>query len=69
SDTVPSYYYLFHVLQHFLVSKKFYNITFIRNTVERYFNEKSKKFYSGSIMSLPKRWEEIEKQEADYIFS
>ncbi|KOC67566.1 Histone-lysine N-methyltransferase SETMAR, partial [Habropoda laboriosa] len=47
-DTDPSDCHLFHALQQFLVGK-------IRNSIEKYFNEKSKKFYSEDMIASPKR--------------
>ncbi|KOC61340.1 hypothetical protein WH47_06017, partial [Habropoda laboriosa] len=49
-DIVPSDCHLFRALQYFSVCKKFDDIDTVRSKIEKYFNEKSKKFYSDEIL-------------------
>ncbi|KOC59922.1 hypothetical protein WH47_10482 [Habropoda laboriosa] len=41
---------------HSLVGSKFENVDSIRSNVEKYLNEKPKKFYSDGIIVLLKSW-------------
>ena len=60
-DMAPSELHLFSSSQHFLFGKD------VQNNLDKFFEVKSKEFYRRGIEKLPRRWEQIIKNNGQSI--
>ena len=66
SDIAPSDFYLFRSLQNSLNGKSF-NSLVEKNHLEKFFAEKSERFWKDGIFKLPERWRKVVEQNSIYI--
>ena len=66
-DLAPSDYHLFLSLQNFLGGKKFKNEEDIKQALVNFFASKHKTFFKNGIYKLPARWQEVIKNNGNYI--
>jgi histone-lysine N-methyltransferase SETMAR len=67
TDLAPSDYHLFRSLQHDLKKQQFNNEDALKTYLHRFFDSKTKEFYSRGIRDLPRRWREVVKSNGEYI--
>lgn len=66
-DLAPSDYHLFLSLQNFLNGKKFKDESDVRQVLLEFFALKSESFYKKGIYKLPSRWEQVIKNDGNFI--
>ncbi|KOC70126.1 Histone-lysine N-methyltransferase SETMAR [Habropoda laboriosa] len=66
-DLAPSDFHLFRSLQNSLNGKNFNSMVEIKNHIEKFFAEKSEKFWKDGIFKLPERWRKVVEQNGTYI--
>ncbi|XP_029156095.1 histone-lysine N-methyltransferase SETMAR-like [Nylanderia fulva] len=66
-DIAPSDYHLFRSLQNFLNGIKLLSKEACENNLIQFFNQKSQKFFTDSIMALPEKWRNIVDNNGTYL--
>ena len=66
-DLAPSNYHLFLSLQNFLRGKKFKNEEDIKQALANFFASKDETFFKNRIYKLSARWQEVIKNNGNYI--
>ena len=68
-DMAPSDFHLFRSLQHFLLGKRLTFVSDVLNNLDKFFEAKSEEFYRRGIEKLYERWEQIIKNNGQYIIN